>query len=87
MKHRPFHKLDVNATNKIQLDHYFQLLTSLPASILVSLKYDLVEGKKVCLKEFEFSFFLPFLCPFFSLSFLPSLTAKISGYSFDGVDT
>ena len=49
MKHRPFHKLDVNATNKIQLDHYFQLLTSLPASILVSLKCDLVEGKKVCL--------------------------------------
>lgn len=44
MKHRPFHKLEVNATNKIQLDHYFQLLTGLPASTLSSLKYDLVGG-------------------------------------------
>ena len=46
-----------------------------------------VGGKKSVLKEFEFSFLLPFLCPFFSLSFLPSLTAKMPGYSFDGVDT
>lgn len=43
MEHRPFNKLDVKATNIIQLDHYIKLLTSLPASTLVSIKCDLAK--------------------------------------------
>lgn len=62
MKHRPFTKLDVKATNIFQPNHHIKLLTGLPASTPASIKCDLVKNvyltmsaSHVFLKPFNFN--------------------------------